>query len=458
MKHIKSCFLSFCLVLTTFSAFAQDWVNVGNPDFSTTGTTYSSICIDSKGTPYVAYIDDSVSFGQMSVMKFNGSNWVYVGIPRFSVTSAMYAYLALDTGGTPYVAFGDGAFNNKATVMKFDGTSWVYIGSRGFSDGWAENIQIAIDNSGTPYVVYMDGNSGKATVLKYDGSSWVFVGPDGFSSNEGGYPAIAINNSGTSYVVYEDIAVSSVGTGPVTVMKYNGSAWEYVGSPAFSDGIVDNPRIAIDSSGTPYVIYGDEPNSGKAIVKKFDGTNWVNVGSPDFSSGVAGFTTMAIAGGTIYAAYTDQANANKITVMKYNGSSWADAGSPGFSPAQAIYVNIAIDTDNTPYVVYQDGSGGPAKVEKLDTAIHTGIKNIDNPSLALTIFPNPTHNTFTLHLTTQINEPATITITNILGEKVKQLTTTTNTDIQIQLNTPPGVYFILATTKKETITSKIVIE
>ena len=46
----------------------------------------------------------------------------------------------------------------------------------------------------------------------------------------------------------------------------------------------------------------------------------------------------------------------------------------------------------------------------------------------------------------------------MLGEKVKELTTTTNTDTQIQLDTPPGIYFILATTGNKSVNTKIVVE
>ena len=46
----------------------------------------------------------------------------------------------------------------------------------------------------------------------------------------------------------------------------------------------------------------------------------------------------------------------------------------------------------------------------------------------------------------------------MLGEKVKQLTATTNTDTQIQLNVPPGIYFISAVTKEGSVNEKIEIQ
>ena len=46
-------------------------------------------------------------------------------------------------------------------------------------------------------------------------------------------------------------------------------------------------------------------------------------------------------------------NSDKATVMKYNGSSWVNVGSRGFSAGGAQYISIAIDSSDTPYVLYQ---------------------------------------------------------------------------------------------------------
>src|SRR5687767_548361 len=59
--------------------------------------------------------------------------------------------------------------------------------------------------------------------------------------------------------------------------------WAAVGSAGFSAGEADVTSIAIDGSGTPYVVYSDYLNAGKATVMKYNGTSWVTVGSAGFS-------------------------------------------------------------------------------------------------------------------------------------------------------------------------------
>jgi hypothetical protein len=192
--------------------------------------------------------------------------------------------------------------------------------------------------------------------------SWSTVGSAGFSAGQTIRNSIAIDGSGTPYVVYTDYGNSQ----KATAMKYNGSSWVNVGTAGFSAGTAEYPSIAIDGSGTPYVVYLDGSNSNKATVMKYNGSSWVNVGTADFSAGIAYYTSIAIDGsGTPYVVYRDVSNSDKATVMKYNGSSWVNVGSAGFSAGQADYSSIAIDGSGTPYVVYRDsGNSGKALVMK----------------------------------------------------------------------------------------------
>ena len=87
----------------------------------------------------------------------------------------------------------------------------------------------------------------------------------------------------------------------------------------------------------------------------------------------------------------------------------------------------------------------------------TGIDNIDRGA-GIKLFPDPNHGSFTIRISSITNELVTISITNATGEKVKEFTTTTNTDAQMTFNGPPGNYFISAQTGNQKLTEKIVVE
>jgi hypothetical protein len=75
----------------------------------------------------------------------------------------------------------------------------------------------------------------------------------------------------------------------------------------------------------------------------------------------------------------------------------------------------------------------------------------------LSIFPDPNAGAFTVKVSSVNNEPATIVITNMVGQKVKELTGTTNTNIAVRLSQPAGVYFISATTAAGVVSGKVVL-
>jgi len=296
----------------------------------------------------------------LNAIKSNAQTWNLVGSEWFSSGPDFNNGIVIDTSGTPYVVFEDGGDSHKATVMKYNGSAWVYVGSEGFSAGGVQSPSMAIDRAGTLYVAYADSINGyKATVMKFNGSSWVNVGIAGFSgsgvssSTPGTNTWIAIDTGGTPYVVFGDGIVSN----KATVMKFNGSSWVTVGTEGFTSAGVSIFSIAIDSSGTPYVAYMDATFTNAVSVMKYNGSSWVTVGSAGFSSGMEDYISIAIGiGGTPYVAYSRDGPGGKASAMKYNGSSWVNVGAGAISAGEAQFTTIAIDGRGTPYVVYSDSA------------------------------------------------------------------------------------------------------
>ena len=458
---MKKNLLFFILyIVITPGTYAQSWLPVGSVGFSAGYVNYTTIAIDTGGTPYVVYADGG-NDNRATVMKFNGSSWVPVGSPGFSAGPVKYTSIAINGSGTPYVVYTDSAYNNQATVMKYNGTAWVNVGSPGFSAEWAAYTSIAIDQSGTPYVAYTSVDTsggayftGATFIMKFTGGSWMPLGnPLGYSDGTD-CTSIAIDGSGVPYV---DFGSPSFPGG--VAMKYSDTGWVTLGNAGYSVMLVNYSSIAIDTGGTPYVVYTDIVDSQKVTVKKYTGSGWVTVGSEGFTEANATCTAIAIdRNGTPYIVYSPFSGTyGPATVFKFNGSSWDTVGAAGFSGWYAHFTDIAIDPIGTPYVVYSDGTN-LGKTTVMKYGFSTEVKNTSEPVSSITLFPNPTHNTFTLKLTTTTNEPATITITNILGEKVKQLIIPTNEDMEIQLDAVPGVYLVTAISKDGNVNGKIILE
>ena len=106
----------------------------------------------------------------------------------------------------------------------------------------------------------------------------------------------------------------------------------------------------------------------------------------------------------------------------------------------------------------------PGKLKNIRLA--TGKKsNVINDAVtekkstsSLTVYPNAEQKSLTVKITSEVKENVLVTITNMGGEKIKEFMTVTNTDKEVQLDVPPGIYCISAGTKDKTLTAKIVME
>ena len=334
------------------------WLTVGPAGFSAGAASETSLALDKNNVPYVAYEDGANGY-KVTVMKYNGAAWETVGSAGFSAGLSVGEDLVLDKNNVPYVAYDDGANGYKATVMKYNGATWETVGPADFSNDAAWYLSLALDSHGTPYVAYTQLSSSpennRATVMKFNGTGWVPVGVPYFTPVSASYLSLKLDKNDTPYVAYRD--------GPyrgAVVMKYDNGVWANVGSPFFSDGNEIGNSLALDSSNMPYVAYQDK--NSRVMVKMYNGTDWVTVGSPEFSLSMIYYPYLVLdSNDTPYVAYIEQGTLGidkSATVMKYTGGAWVPVGSAGFSPYTTWSLSLALDSNGTPYVSYEDGSQG----------------------------------------------------------------------------------------------------
>ncbi len=85
------------------------------------------------------------------------------------------------------------------------------------------------------------------------------------------------------------------------------------------------------------------------------------------------------------------------------------------------------------------------------------VAGVNNVPSSLNVYPNPNQGEFVINLSSGNNELATVTITNVVGEKVKQFEISTNKNVDINLDAPAGIYLINATTASGKYSSKVTI-
>ena len=76
---------------------------------------------------------------------------------------------------------------------------------------------------------------------------------------------------------------------------------------------------------------------------------------------------------------------------------------------------------------------------------------------AVNIFPNPGSGNFTVNVASASSESMPLTITDVMGKKVKEMTIAPNKETELSLDQPDGIYFLTVRTGNGLLTTRFVI-
>ncbi len=175
------------------------------------------------------------------------------------------------------------------------------------------------------------------------------------------YSSIARDTLGRIFVASVDMDNFAC---PVVHM-FDGNKWKKLGR-IYNNGGSQNLKIAVDDGGTPYVAFRDGNNGLKLSVLKYTAGVWNYVGTGGISVGPVWTLDIKIdKNGFPIVVYEEQGGPG--SVKKFNGTSWSYVGSQYLSTGYMADVSLELDTADVPYVGYGDGLNGlKAAVKKFD--------------------------------------------------------------------------------------------
>jgi trimeric autotransporter adhesin len=239
------------------------------------------------------------------------------------------------------------------------------------------------------------------------------------------------------------------------------------GGQATAAGLVDPDGIAADGKGNIYF-------TDSYRVRKIDSTGIVTtiVGNDDFGSifcngcmatsiktrgpfGVAidRFDNIYVSDGVNDEVYliTQTGYANGI-VGNYTAGYWGDGGPPNDAELN-IPETICFNSLGDLFIA--DKMNGRYRKVNYGTA---SVKQVTKNVAQLIVNPNPVSNgVVSYKVSTDTNEAAEVTVSNMLGQRVYTAHITTNTAQQL-LIAIPGIYIVTATTQGQRMETKVVVE
>ncbi len=448
------------------SGIITNFAGTGTPGFSGDGGAATAaelnipngLTVDGAGNVYIADVGNSrirkvTPAGIISTIAGNGTaGWAGDGFAATSAKINLPYSIAVDAAGNVYIADNG---NNVIRKINTSGIISTYAGNGtvGFSgDGGPATAaelnypySVAVDSAGHVFIADSYNNRIRAVMPGGDHAP-VFVGGHTQSLTvciSESDPAVPINallaasdsdlgqpeswslsmppSHGTVAATYA--ATSTGGTILPTGLTYTPALF-YLGSDMFQVSVSDG--IATDVT-TINVSVNEVPSAG--IIS---GTDTVCPGR-----------TVALSE-TVSGGIWSSSNTAISTV---NSSGIAMGVVPGNDTVIYTIINsCGIVSAIFPFVV-SSYSACRTEVEGLPGAAIAGLH----------LYPNPSEGTFSITLTSGIDEQAQITITNVIGEKVLELNTTTNKETSLTLDKPAGVYFISARTANERYNGKLLL-
>ena len=298
------------------------WEIVGSEDFSSGHVIWTDMVID-NGIIYNAYIDNGLG-NSLVVKYFDGTEWENVenGVESVSGGEASEPAIAV-LDGRIAVAYRDGTKSNKITVKEYAGSTWTLLGTEGFTSGvdtyspdveiYNNTVYLSVTERYTHYGVY------SIVCQKYNEAAeeWESVG-DNAIIGKGNFSSLTIYN-GNPAVIYADFYADY----KASVRAFNASAnsWDYLGPKGYSGLKVSygNNRPAIKVIGSTIYTSLYRENFYLSVMK-YNGSSWEFVGAPDITR--CDYSTFSYYGTTPVISYRDTGAPNSaggfgISVQRY---------------------------------------------------------------------------------------------------------------------------------------------
>ena len=385
------------------------------------------------------------SNNEIKVKKYADGQWSDVGNIG-KIGDALK--IAVDLQNTVYLAFNDSGESRYHFVNRYYNGNWENVGATYVTASGGGRSKLTLDGNGIPYVSYFDQYQNTVFVAKNVGELWLKIGDEAVSDsilgdNAKGWQDVAIDLNNNVYVAY-----SAQGSQNLVVYRHNGAEWELLGDN-IAGGPIKGVDVAIDSEQNLYVTFADGSYEDKVSVVKYDGKEWSFVGQRGFSeSATDAYLSMTLHNDYPCVVYTDLATSSKPSAKYYKRT---DFLFPPFNlTLQAYQEDVKLtweapfSAEPTKYNIYRNDAliGNTVETSFVDEGLESGqytyavsavyeegesekstpvtvnftVSVMENNEVVFMMYPNPAEN----YITIESVKDAEVKIYSVNGQMLSQ--------------------------------------
>jgi PKD repeat protein len=241
---------------------------------------YTSLALDSSDNPRISYYD--YTSDDLKYAERNGGSWTITTVDSLNDVG-LYTSLALDPSDNPRISY----YNVTGGDLKYaerNGGSWTITTVDNLNDVGLYT-SLALDSSDNPRISYYDGTAGDLKYAERNGGTWTITTVDS-TGNVGWYTSLALDSAGNPRIGYYDYTSHD--------LKYaerNGGTWTTTTiDSAGNTGMYTS--LALDSSDNPRISYLDLTNDILKYAER-NGGMWTNT-TVDSTNDVGSYTSLVL--------------------------------------------------------------------------------------------------------------------------------------------------------------------